>query len=139
MIRQPPRSTLFPYTTLFRSGGPCLQGGAHRQPHLAAGLPGRAAARLQIGREHARTPVTLIYIVCGLFFLNDTAATEIYSLSLHDPLPIWRSLPTGRGSSATSPGGGTPWTCGSSTTDRKRTRPNSSHTDIHRMRSVFFK
>src|SRR5258708_27763131 len=24
MIRRPPRSTLFPYTTLFRSGWPCL-------------------------------------------------------------------------------------------------------------------
>src|SRR3712207_7325234 len=24
MIRRPPRSTLFPYTTLFRSGGPAL-------------------------------------------------------------------------------------------------------------------
>src|SRR3712207_7411937 len=24
MIRRPPRSTLFPYTTLFRSAGPCL-------------------------------------------------------------------------------------------------------------------
>src|SRR5471030_3400514 len=24
MIRRPPRSTLFPYTTLFRSGAPCL-------------------------------------------------------------------------------------------------------------------
>src|SRR3712207_7536687 len=27
MIRRPPRSTLFPYTTLFRSGGPGLPGG----------------------------------------------------------------------------------------------------------------
>src|SRR3712207_8534007 len=34
MIRRPPRSTLFPYTTLFRSGG----------DHLGAGLP-RAAGR----------------------------------------------------------------------------------------------
>src|SRR5258708_23847146 len=25
MIRRPPRSTLFPYTTLFRSGGACRQ------------------------------------------------------------------------------------------------------------------
>src|SRR6266540_2155222 len=25
-----------------------------------------------------------------LFFLNDTATTEIYTLSLHDALPIWR-------------------------------------------------
>src|SRR4051812_49940353 len=27
MIRRPPRSTLFPYTTLFRSGGPGHEGG----------------------------------------------------------------------------------------------------------------
>src|SRR5699024_12275458 len=35
LLRPPPRSTLFPYTTLFRSGGRCL-------PHL----PGTAACRL---------------------------------------------------------------------------------------------
>src|SRR2546430_16823602 len=28
MIRRPPRSTLFPYTTLFRSGGGSAEGGA---------------------------------------------------------------------------------------------------------------
>src|SRR5690348_17624135 len=28
------------------------------------------------------------------FFFNDTATTEIYTLSLHDALPIWRSRPT---------------------------------------------
>src|ERR1039457_7659343 len=27
--------------------------------------------------------------VCVLFFFNDTATTEIYTLSLHDALPIW--------------------------------------------------
>src|ERR1039458_7147420 len=26
------------------------------------------------------------------FFFNDTATTEIYTLSLHDALPIWRAL-----------------------------------------------
>src|SRR5437870_10411800 len=26
---------------------------------------------------------------CFLFFFNDTATTEIYTLSLHDALPIW--------------------------------------------------
>src|SRR5438034_4323099 len=43
MIRRPPRSTLFPYTTLFRSG--CRSGsgrpqrdGPERQPSLVAGL-----------------------------------------------------------------------------------------------------
>src|SRR3712207_7165059 len=27
-----------------------------------------------------------------IFFFNDTATTEIYTLSLHDALPIWRGL-----------------------------------------------
>src|SRR3712207_7487874 len=31
----------------------------------------------------------------GLFFFNDTATTEIYALSLHDPLPISRQLRPG--------------------------------------------
>ena len=39
-----------------------------------------------------------MYIVCDegvivvsvfFFFFNDTATTEIYTLSLHDALPIW--------------------------------------------------
>src|SRR3712207_7077371 len=29
------------------------------------------------------------------FFFNDTATTEIYTLSLHDALPIWRRLRRG--------------------------------------------
>src|SRR2546422_7354314 len=37
MIRRPPRSTLFPYTTLFRSG----QVGGAGLPHLAGGRRGR--------------------------------------------------------------------------------------------------
>src|SRR2546426_12574892 len=28
--------------------------------------------------------------ICSLFFFNDTATTEIYTLSLHDALPILR-------------------------------------------------
>src|SRR3712207_7962888 len=27
--------------------------------------------------------------MCAMFFFNDTATTEIYTLSLHDALPIW--------------------------------------------------
>src|SRR3712207_8396798 len=34
MIRRPPRSTLFPYTTLFRSGQPAAR--RHHGPHPAA-------------------------------------------------------------------------------------------------------
>src|SRR2546430_3690761 len=29
-------------------------------------------------------------LLCTFFFFNDTATTEIYTLSLHDALPIWR-------------------------------------------------
>src|SRR3989475_80146 len=50
MIRRPPRSTLFPYTTLFRSRGrPRLAGGGGvRGPgHLERALPGRWKARLR--------------------------------------------------------------------------------------------
>src|SRR2546430_9061615 len=32
MIRRPPRSTLFPYTTLFRSGSGCHRAGEARRP-----------------------------------------------------------------------------------------------------------
>src|SRR6266478_9867822 len=28
-------------------------------------------------------------LLCSSFFFNDTATTEIYTLSLHDALPIW--------------------------------------------------
>ena len=30
------------------------------------------------------------------FFFNDTATTGIYTLSLHDALPIWGCVPTRR-------------------------------------------
>src|SRR6266511_5240090 len=56
------------------------------------------------------------------FFFNDTATTEIYTLSLHDALPIyqrlsWDSIGHLRCGS---------WSCG----DRKSTRLNSSHVKI---------
>src|ERR1041384_5331193 len=40
----------------------------------------------QIGRAHAWNPVTSLTPYAGFFF-NDTATTEIYTLSLHDALP----------------------------------------------------
>src|SRR3989454_1385138 len=32
--------------------------------------------------------MTMVAVVCSFFFFNDTATTEIYTLSLHDALPI---------------------------------------------------
>src|SRR5215469_13520293 len=34
--------------------------------------------------------VQLNAVLFSFFFFNDTATTEIYTLSLHDALPIWR-------------------------------------------------
>src|SRR5438876_8557460 len=60
------------------------------------------------------------------FFFNDTATTEIYTLSLHDALPIFRFLAGARSGSARWP------RCfrASGRSDRKSTRLNSSHPSI---------
>src|SRR3712207_7514353 len=73
-----------------------------------------------------------------VFFFNDTATTEIYTLSLHDALPI--SPPTGRPTARTSScprsrrGTGAYGCCGAHargrSPDRKSTRLNSSHANI---------
>src|SRR5256885_12178708 len=54
-----------------------------------------------------------------LFFFNDTATTEIYTLSLHDALPICRAARWGWRWWAAWPS--------PSSSDRKSTRLNSSH------------
>src|ERR1039458_8641268 len=145
MIRRPPRSTLFPYTTLFRSvpdpdraQGRSHHRHCHRQNHRS--------------EEHTSELQSLRHLVCRLllekkknktnnrrcgrgsalshgviygrsgggrggwlasrtadspqlqslckcfffFFFNDTATTEIYTLSLHDALPIWPPRPRRR-------------------------------------------
>src|SRR3712207_8855039 len=74
------------------------------------------------------------YVAHEFFFFNDTATTEIYTLSLHDALPISRSsrrsaaycsshVPTSQTSrSRAAPRG--------RRRDRKSTRLNSSHANI---------
>src|SRR5258707_13289748 len=50
MIRRPPRSTLFPYTTLFRSG--FADPGGHRQPQDLGGRAGELSAPRLIQRNN---------------------------------------------------------------------------------------
>src|SRR3712207_8157172 len=90
MIRRPPRSTLFPYTTLFRSrrdgllgadararaveGAPCaLRGG--RPP--GAGVPGRVVRRGDGRRseEHTSELQSRQYLVCRLLLEKKTKQT----------------------------------------------------------------
>src|SRR6516162_9479506 len=129
MIRRPPRSTLFPYTTLFRSlcsrkrtrqvstpstllvparskrseehtselQSPCnlvcrllldkkkrrARRARQRAEQLAAAAGGGCAPT-----RHHRPHLGASRGAYGFFFFNDTATTEIYTLSLHDALPI---------------------------------------------------
>src|SRR2546422_2707878 len=67
--------------------------------------------------------------ISSLFFFNDTATTEIYTLSLHDALPILRLSGRSLNSSArASPNGRMPVPASKiMISDRKSTRLNSSH------------
>src|SRR3989475_13250464 len=50
---------------------------------------------LRISRASQFCLDSMISISSSFFFFNDTATTEIYTLSLHDALPISRLLPKG--------------------------------------------
>src|SRR3990167_2014488 len=136
MTRRPPRSPLFPYTTLFRSAGGRLQ-----LPAEGRAEPRRRALRAlvqdQIAREHASTPVTHKTLISPFFFFNDTATPEISPLPLHDALPIcwWPPATTRRRAcGASAPGASR----SRSRPDRKRTRLNSSHTQNSHIPFFFF-
>src|SRR2546430_783274 len=144
MIRRPPRSTLFPYTTLFRSRLRAMKqvpGREHAGDRRPIGRihprPARGCVLTDVGprsEEHTSELQSQSNLVCRLllekkkkntpssttstsrtrwstsasptsraptfslhhrrsglppfFFFNDTATTEIYTLSLHDALPI---------------------------------------------------
>src|SRR6267143_5796209 len=64
-----------------------------------------------------------LFVGFFFFFFNDTATTEIYTLSLHDALPISPAPWSCRWSRA-SPAMPPRWR------DRKSTRLNSSHSSI---------
>src|SRR5205085_2974728 len=61
MIRRPPRSTLFPYTTLFRSGETYLL-----LALACCGPPGRRSARLFRSEEHTSELQSQSNLVCRL-------------------------------------------------------------------------
>src|SRR2546422_5604702 len=86
--------------------------------------------------------VLMSVIFFFFFFFNDTATTEIYTLSLHDALPIWPGPPPARAAGRPTPvrrraARGTRSRraapipaapdCPTPARDRKSTRLNSSH------------
>src|SRR5438552_17803740 len=74
-----------------------------------------------------------LFLFCYFFFFNDTSPTEIYTLSLHDALPISGETssppspaPSAAGGAARSPRAYR-WKACIAARDRKSTRLNSSH------------
>src|ERR1044072_8914917 len=92
MIRRPTRSTLFPYTTLFRSGVSCSRRRCCRRCLVSelnsdpARIPATERKGTRMNSSHT------CQFPHPSFFFNDTATNEIYTLSLHDALPIWGEL-----------------------------------------------
>src|SRR2546426_4208696 len=78
MIRRPPRSTLFPYTTLFRSRRPAVRGGG------AAGIgdPGPAAASDRSPTAAARSDETRQRVTGVTHQCQDRKSTRLNSSHL---------------------------------------------------------
>src|ERR1035437_10765111 len=85
MIRRPPRSTLFPYTTLFRSS--CYITVAHR-----CGVRGRCA--LGRSEEHTSELQSRQYLVCRLLLEKKKERENTLNLSDHRNNLSRRQLPS---------------------------------------------
>src|SRR5205809_4588234 len=102
MLRRPPRSTLFPYTTLFRSRGqdhadPDIGIGLH---HRREGLVGGAGLRSE---EHTSELQSRLHLVCRLLLekkkksqairISDVRLRQLYPGHTAQPAstatPIW--------------------------------------------------
>src|SRR2546425_9543128 len=94
MIRRPPRSTLFPYTTLFRSRDRTAQAADRRQEahrrteqHRLGRHPaprGRSQEGLQRSEEHTSELQSLAYLVCRLLLEKKKKNTTRRSITNSD-------------------------------------------------------
>src|SRR3712207_8462867 len=70
MIRRPPRSTLFPYTTLFRSAPPRGRFGARVAPVADRAVPHRGAGAVVLDRKSTRLNSSHANISYAVFCLK---------------------------------------------------------------------
>src|SRR5256885_10595355 len=78
MIRRPPRSTLFPYTTLFRSGLLHDVGRRAQQPHQRLGEQPAEQGRSEEHTSELQSPCNL---VCRLLLEKKNTETSMTSAS----------------------------------------------------------
>src|SRR5438477_9779632 len=102
MIRRPPRSTLFPYTTLFRSGG-LDHPWRHRAERRANGggpVPAQhRGERLERSEEHTSELQSHVNLVCRLLLEKKKTRHEIQTETF-DKVTTTTSI---RAPSATTP------------------------------------
>src|SRR5437764_4656241 len=83
MIRRPPRSTLFPYTTLFRSAGPARGLPVPQERRALAVRPAQLRSE-----EHTSELQSPMYLVCRLLLEKKKNTDVLQRIEHHPPLPI---------------------------------------------------
>src|SRR5690349_22810892 len=76
MIRRPPRSTLFPYTTLFRSGRGRRHGAVPHDPPGPPGMARRGHGRRTRSEEHTSELQSRRDLVCRLLLEKKKKKTK---------------------------------------------------------------
>src|SRR2546430_6931963 len=89
MIRRPPRSTLFPYTTLFRSLCPAHQAAGAQDRRDGARAVVRAAEGRRRSEEHTSELQSQSNLVCRLLLEKKKNRTKCTSSRL---LPVSRAV-----------------------------------------------
>src|SRR5256885_7320593 len=88
MIRRPPRSTLFPYTTLFRSGGQANPDGEGHAGSREYPIPrtvrmsGRPNGRSSLDRKSTRLNSSHLVISYAVFCLKKKKITMLHQLDI---------------------------------------------------------
>src|SRR2546426_5564021 len=87
MIRRPPRSTLFPYTTLFRSEMLSRVGLADRAQEKAETFSGGMQRRLELARseEHTSELQSPCNLVCRLLLEKKKKQIHIHKVNSQQP------------------------------------------------------
>src|SRR5476651_1832573 len=89
MILRPPRSTLFPYTTLFRSHRVGMATGKHAQRHPTRPVELGGAARSE---EHTSELQSRQYLVCRLLLVKKNPDVYRPRFVGYDPTAVIRAV-----------------------------------------------
>src|SRR2546429_4233805 len=89
MIRRPPRSTLFPYTTLFRSlAGSCAFHSSFPVWTLRARIYGSKVPAMNTDRKSTRLNSSHGYISYAVFCLKKKKLPSLFSDEISTPLQV---------------------------------------------------